>query len=670
MRSTPGKRSKGRKNSEELVCRFCGRELKSRSGKIMHEKHCPERDVETLPEELEESPREVELAIEELKGVAGQLEGLAEPVQFERFDEEEAEVERLVEEMVAPPPEVDLTDLLEPAIEMSREIAKLRKDLEEQRRQLRSERYLMEEERERWREEQERAEELARVEIPTEPEKVAAPSEAVERLEERSLLEDLRHEIDQIRESLEGKLELHAWEEMASWRDQIVKKLDELDDKSATLTTVLTELTARMTKRFEELRELIEVKADTGELRRLQKELARVSEKLEEVVEEAGIGEALDVSKIPPNILEIVYQATLDDVVRELRRSLGPEDTERVIQEAREEVRLRTSGTELFRFKPPDLIVEDLAVSIQKGLISAKQVQMTYEELLRKLIEPIPHYKPKNFKAMIKLKSQEFAVDRGTRLWERFEELEPYVIGFENSLKELSRTAEERAKALEEEISKLNQIEAREEMMKSRLEEMEEILKSFREEQTSIRERVDELSKTFEELRKAPSPAAKVEAPSDEEILSAIPAKGATRLRIAKATGVEGELLQERLDALTKSGKLRTEKRGRWTVYIPSEEEAIVAEEAEERAEMPVEERAEVKTLEELNEIERKVLETISEETPTLNRIRKELADEMKYTDVLKALKVLLDSGHVTVTTRGRHTIYQRVKKKEAEKDA
>lgn len=157
----------------------------------------------------------------------------------------------------------------------------------------------------------------------------------------------------------------------------------------------------------------------------LEYNLKKIDEKVDDVMGEVGYGESLDVSKIPPNILEIVYQSTLDDLVTELWKSLGPGDFEQVITKTLEEVRLMTSGSELFRFdNNRRILTNNLAKSLSEGLISAKQVQTTYNVLLDKLMEYIPYHKAKNFRAMIKIKSQEYTVDKTSFLLERVAQME------------------------------------------------------------------------------------------------------------------------------------------------------------------------------------------------------------------------------------------------------
>jgi hypothetical protein len=167
----------------------------------------------------------------------------------------------------------------------------------------------------------------------------------------------------------------------------------------------------------------VKEKVGRSELSRLKKSIGRLEQKNVTIVEEVGLGEELDVGKMPPHIIEIVYQATLDDIVRTMYRELGPYDSEKNILNILEDIHKQTSGSELFFFDGEKLNTRNLADAIQRKLISAKQVHMTYVRLQDRLQETLPDYKVKNFRAMIRLKSQEFTIDRVLKLMDSLEVL-------------------------------------------------------------------------------------------------------------------------------------------------------------------------------------------------------------------------------------------------------
>ncbi len=193
-------------------------------------------------------------------------------------------------------------------------------------------------------------------------------------------------------------------------------RLEVIENKIKSLSSSIDQISENMKTTEERTLKTLKTKLSGMDSKRFDREIEKISDRVFDVMDEIGYGESLNVAKIPPNILEIVYSATLEDVVKEMNKALGDQEAERKINKALEDVRLRTSGSELFRFDGRRIVTENLARSLETHMISAKQIQTTYTELLKKLLETIPGYKAKNFQAMIKIKSQEYAVDKATVL--------------------------------------------------------------------------------------------------------------------------------------------------------------------------------------------------------------------------------------------------------------
>jgi len=202
---------------------------------------------------------------------------------------------------------------------------------------------------------------------------------------------------------------------------------DELGALSSSFDAKISDMEKRLAELDQRLTQLATERLDPSKFTRFGKDIERLDWKVEALMDEVGFGDSLDVSKIPSNILEIVYQATLDDVVRELGKTRSAQEVGTIIEDTLEEVRKNTSGSELFRYNGRRILTENLAKSIDHGLISAKQIQTTYAELLNTLLASVPAYKPKNFRAMIKIKSQEYAVDRVTHLLGRAENADKII---------------------------------------------------------------------------------------------------------------------------------------------------------------------------------------------------------------------------------------------------
>ena len=219
-------------------------------------------------------------------------------------------------------------------------------------------------------------------------------------------------------------------------REELAAQVAELEETVQTLNNLLSTFSARMLRNVDDLKEEMGRRVGYGDLQPIQKDLEKVRAKIDDIVDEVGYGEALDIAKVPPDILEAAYQAILDDLLAELKKARGAHDAEQHVIRSLEELRLKTSGSELFHYKPHRIHV-GVARPLAKGLVSARQVQMTFDELVRHLLEPIHYHTPRNFRALIKIKSQEFAVDKALFLANSWEKAGPQLPALNERLSKL-----------------------------------------------------------------------------------------------------------------------------------------------------------------------------------------------------------------------------------------
>jgi len=240
--------------------------------------------------------------------------------------------------------------------------------------------------------------------------KIEKEIESVEKTieEEKGAIGELANVKNDVLE-LKAKLEAtqNALEDVTKWKAEITSKINEIADASKHAEHVPT-----LREQMEEMGRHISKKAEIDHIKAVEKGIKDVFEDLDDLGEELGYGEIMNVAKIPPQVLEAAYQTILDDLIKEMRKNFGSDESEKIIINVTEDLRQKTSGSELFRVSGANIELEDVVRSIEKGLISNKQVQMTYEELVKKLAEHIPYYKPKNLRALLKVKSLEFAVDK------------------------------------------------------------------------------------------------------------------------------------------------------------------------------------------------------------------------------------------------------------------
>lgn len=69
------------------------------------------------------------------------------------------------------------------------------------------------------------------------------------------------------------------------------------------------------------------------------------------------------------------------------------------------------------------------------------------------------------------------------------------------------------------------------------------------------------------------------------------------------------------------------------------------------------------KDIMDLSDQELLVYGVLTEEGLTVSAIRREVGNRAEYTEILDALKSLLDGELVSVTTHGAHTVYKRMEK-------
>ncbi len=429
---------------------------------------------------------------------------------------------------------------------------------------------------------------------------------------------------------------------------------------------------------------------------RARKDIQDVDKKLHDVMGEIGFGESLDVSKIPPNILEGVYETTLEDVINTMRKNLGTHDTDQKVRDALEMMRSRTSGSELFQYDGKRINVRNLVPSIEQKLISAKQVHSTYTELLTKLVEHIPGYKPKNFRAMMKSKSLEFAIDKVTKLIHKTNKLETTVSNatqivssfssqFNNRVNEIREDMrsmedqlmekvderlsvfDERMKTFEDSLTVLQTLEERLESLDKFEEDKKRLEEKMVEISTILDIEVDRLDNITSEEDEEKDEGIKLEDIPDEErfVYLAIPEGGATSKSIGEEVGEMVDGVDEKLSSLVEKGLITEYKRGRWDIYERIEGEGSDKETSGQLEETEtVDENGSDESEDEISDEEIRspsneelVLQSIPDDGCTLARLNREI-EELDKAEIQDILNELIDNDKITTVKRNRWTIY------------
>ncbi len=552
---------------------------------------------------------------------------------------------------------------------------------------------------------EEEAEEIEKTE--ENEEQNESEEEREDREEKREELDFLR-DLENIREEMEKKVDKADFEEIKGWKADILSKLSSLQEELENLKKEderilmnFREFTDIMTKKNEEIMEIVRQKVDEEKLAQFRKDMSKMDKRLNLVMEETGFGEILDVGKIPPNILEIVYDTTLKDVTNAIWQEYGP-SAEKIIMDILEDIRMETSGSEMFYFDGRRIRTRDVAKNIKRGMISARQLQDTYEALLKKLLETVPTHKSKNFRAMIKLKSQEYTVDKTTFLLDRFEKMENTLMTLNGMVSGLANNLNNTTKRLEDEIGKLSdEIEKRMSEMEERIEreigalsdsnqKMEKRLREDMERRISeieknIMKRVEEIGRPEKKEEKAME--LEPEELSEEErfVYSAIPAEGITLGKLRKITeNMLEHPLEEILERLLKSSLIYEKKKGKSIRYYLQVSKG--KDENRDKKPKKDEEKKKEKKTEGMKDDEEKgraerledrymlILDAIPDKGCTLNRLKKTLEKEIGYEELLDMVEYLVEREYLVVTTRGRYTVYvkneEKIKEIGGEKDA
>lgn len=119
---------------------------------------------------------------------------------------------------------------------------------------------------------------------------------------------------------------------------------------------------------------------------------------------------------VPPIVLQQVYEETLTEIFQEMTRLSGAGAPRRT-REIMETIRRSSSGMEFFRVADDKKIVATgLAVAIQRRLLSAAQVHLTFSQFHRRLLAEVPRYRARRFEDLVGARTSAFSVATIRRL--------------------------------------------------------------------------------------------------------------------------------------------------------------------------------------------------------------------------------------------------------------
>ncbi len=150
------------------------------------------------------------------------------------------------------------------------------------------------------------------------------------------------------------------------------------------------------------------------EFRRLRKDFDVFSKRLRRVLKAEDVlsAETLDAAKVPPDVLEITYAKTLNDLYTAMLNIFGDSESSQIVEDARDKVRQFSAGVDFFRFENGTFLVRGLSDAVSSKLVSIKQIHATYIELFKMLSQAVPNYNSQDFRSFVETGSREYTVQK------------------------------------------------------------------------------------------------------------------------------------------------------------------------------------------------------------------------------------------------------------------
>ncbi|MBN2111102.1 MAG: hypothetical protein JW705_08485 [Methanosarcinaceae archaeon] len=173
----------------------------------------------------------------------------------------------------------------------------------------------------------------------------------------------------------------------------------DLDEQSGTISSIWDELSTR---------------SGLNELRQLRQDFDAFSKRLRRVVkaEDSISAETLDAAKVPPDVLEITYAKTLNDLYNAMLNIFGDRESSEIVENTRDKVRNFSAGVDFFRFENGVFQVKGLSEATSAKLVSVKQIHATYVELFKLLSQHVPNYSSQDFRSFVETGSREYTVEK------------------------------------------------------------------------------------------------------------------------------------------------------------------------------------------------------------------------------------------------------------------
>jgi len=221
----------------------------------------------------------------------------------------------------------------------------------------------------------------------------------------------------------------------------IQQKLAELEDRFSKIQLRIDEVLLQSHDSLTALKEEISSLAPNRELTKLRNEFDSLHKRLKRVArdEDALSSQSLNASKVPPDVLQITYSKTLNDLYQAMLSIYGDSEAEDIINSIRDNVRGFCAGVDFFRFEDGVFVVSDLSEALLSKLVSTKQMHSTYVEIFKRMAEYVPNYQSQDFRSFVETGSREYAIEKIAEHNHRLKDLESLVNKY---LQELTNVSE------------------------------------------------------------------------------------------------------------------------------------------------------------------------------------------------------------------------------------
>lgn len=320
--------------------------------------------------------------------------------------------------------------------------------------------------------------------------------------------------------------------------------IDELESRIVSFEERLSEMQLWIESGFDtngtlisSLGDDLQKRAEDTEVKQLKKDFDHFSKKLRRVVqaEDSVNAEALDATKVPPDVLEITYAKTLNDLYSAMLGIYGDRESCDMVEDARENVRQFSAGVDFFRFENETFIVRGLSDAISAKIVSVKQIHGTYIELFKMLYEHVPNYNSQDFRAFVETGSREYTIEKVVSHETCLDRITSDVAEFRDELSNITENvsfmAELQNNQLEEMTGKAEE-----------LDELREQMKAIAKAVNLHTKAINKLNKTLIELKDLPVSQSNIAEPVEIPDISKIEDMVVSKANKEDITAISGEM--------------------------------------------------------------------------------------------------------------------------------